>query len=122
MSSFLAANQMAITQLAIKYCDTLVEDTGLRAQFFPGFDFNASANQGLSSTARDALMTPIVDSMLGNSLATQPEAIDVRAELNALTDRLLACSSTNTCDSNTTRNLAKANCAAVLGSAAVVVQ
>lgn len=121
-SSFVASNQMAITQLAIKYCDALVEDTSLRAEYFPDVDFNANANDGLGSDARQAIFEPIITRMLGNNLGSQPTADNVSDELNALTDRLLSCASSNACNTDTQNNIVKANCAAVLGSAAVVIQ
>lgn len=122
MQSFLASNQMAITQMAIRYCDVLVEDTTLRASYFPGFDFAQSANSGFDTDDRAALVNPLIDRMIGSGLSSQPASADVSTELNNLIDRLTTCSSNNTCSAQTTPTVAKATCAAVLGSAAVVMQ
>ena len=122
IGSFLASNQMAITQLAIKYCDALVEDVSLRSNYFPDFNFNTSANSGLDSANRDALFNPLLSRMLGIGLSSQPDETNVRSELDALADRLLTCAANNSCAANTTPNIVKASCAAVLGSAAVVIQ
>jgi hypothetical protein len=122
MQSFLASNQMAITQMAIRYCDVLVEDNSLRASYFPDFDFTKSANLGFDAGDRDALVNPLIDRMIGNGLSSQPATADVSTELNSLIDRLTTCSNNNSCSAQTTPTVAKATCAAVLGSAAVVLQ
>ena len=122
MQSFLASNQMAITQMAIRYCDVLVEDNSLRASYFSGFDFAKSANAGFSVDDRAALINPLIDRMIGSGLSSQPASADVSTELNNLIDRLTTCSNNNSCSAQTTPTVAKATCAAVLGSAAVVMQ
>lgn len=122
IGSFLASNQMAITQLAIKYCDALVEDPGLRTAVFPNFDFALVPASAYDNEGREALFTPLTNRMLGDSIATQPDVSAVTQELHNLVDRLTECTQTNSCEANTTRNVAKASCAAVLGSAAVVMQ
>ncbi|MDT0629915.1 LamG domain-containing protein [Alteromonas sp. W364] len=122
MGSFLASNQMAITQMAIRYCDVLVEDTSLRSGMFPAFNFSKNANEGFNSDDREALINPLVDRMIGPGLASQPDTGLVGTELNSLIDRLTTCSNNNSCSAQTTPTVAKATCAAVLGSAAVVMQ
>ncbi|MFQ3251445.1 MAG: hypothetical protein ACI9O6_003295 [Glaciecola sp.] len=122
MQSFLASNQMAITQMAIRYCDVLIEDNSLRASYFPDFDFAKSANSGFNSDDRAALINPLIDRMIGSGLSSQPASAGVSTELNNLIDRLTTCSNNNTCSAQTTPTVAKATCAAVLGSAAVVMQ
>ncbi len=122
IGSFVTANQMAITQLAIKYCDALVENTQLRASYFPNMDFSHNANNGFDQPMKTAIVQPVVQRMLGDQIATQPDAASVADELSGLIDRLAVCSSNNTCSTNTTTNVVKATCAAVLGSASVTVQ
>lgn len=123
MQSFLASNQMAITQMAIRYCDVLIEDTSSRASYFPSFDFGKSANSGFDSNDRAALINPLIDRMIGSGLSSQPASADVSTELNNLIDRLTTtCSNNNSCSAQTTPTVAKATCAAVLASAAVVMQ
>lgn len=122
ITSFLTANQMAITQLSIKYCDALVENSQLRSAYFPAMDFAHDANGGFDTSVKDAIVQPILQRMLGNQVMTQPDTADVANELGNLIDRLSACSSNNSCASNTTTNVVKATCAAVLGSASVTVQ
>jgi len=122
IQSFLASNQMAITQMAIRYCDVLIESDNISAEYFPNSDFNQSANSGFSPADRSALINPLIDRMIGNGLSSQPASADVSTELNNLIDRLTTCSNNNSCSAQTTSTVAKATCAAVLGSAAVVLQ
>ncbi|WP_100658492.1 LamG domain-containing protein [Alteromonas flava] len=122
ISSFVASNQMAITQLAIRYCDVLVEEPQYRQAVFPDIDFNAAPEQAFSASARTALTDPLLMRMLGTEIATQPDASDVGQELDTLIDRLISCTQSNSCSASTTATVVKATCAAVLGSAAVTLQ
>ncbi|MFC4698760.1 LamG domain-containing protein [Glaciecola siphonariae] len=122
IDSFLTSNQMAITQLAIKYCDALVEDSTLRSSFFPNMDFNANANNGFNSAMKDAIINPLNQTMLGNGVSTQPEQNEVYNEVSQLIDRLSSCANQNTCQADTTKTVVKASCAALLGSAVVILQ
>lgn len=122
IDSFLAANQMAITQLAIKYCDQLVETESLRSAFFSGFDFSQPASSAFSSQDKNRIFTPLHDGFLGQNLADQPETSAVIAELDQLTATLTQCGNEKVCDANYTRTVVKALCAATLGSAVVTLQ
>ncbi|WJG08763.1 LamG domain-containing protein [Aliiglaciecola sp. LCG003] len=121
-TSFLASNQMAITQMAIKYCDQLVENNNLRASYFSGFDFNQAADQAFTAQNRELIVTPLLDRVIGQDLASQPERSDVAQELNNLIDTLTDCSGNKVCDATYTRTVVKATCAATIGSAAMLVQ
>jgi cytochrome c553 len=121
IDGFLASHQVAVAQLAIEYCNELVDDTGLRASWFPGFNFAAPAAQAFDTDAeRDSVIDPLLTRMLGAGLATQPADIDVRAEIHDLMDRLTACG--NACEADRTTTVVKASCAAVLGSGTTLIQ
>ncbi len=120
IDGFLSAHQMAVTQLAIQYCDALVEDTGLRATYFPGFDFEASADVAFDVSGRNLVITPLLDNIVGSSLSSQPDTTDIETELNNLIDTLTSCGVG--CASDRTETVVKASCAAVLGSAVMLVQ
>lgn len=122
IDGFLSANQMAVTQLAISYCDRLVETPSLSSRYFAGFDFNRPANVAFDSVSRPLITTPILDRMIGIDVASQPDRASVEAELNNLIDRLTTCGPADTCDAQHTRNVAKASCAATLGSATMLIQ
>ncbi len=98
IEGFVSANQMAIAQLAIQYCDALVESTGLniglRDSFFNGFvGFNSPvATAFASSTEKDQIVDALYNKMVGypdpNStpivgvtLTNVPSKADVKAEL-----------------------------------------
>jgi len=128
IEGFLSAHQMAVSQLAIKYCSVLVDDKGqvTRANYFPGFNFGASAATAFdSSTKRDQIFDPLLNEMIGTGLTTQPAVSDIKGELNNLVDRLTACATggSPTCATVTrTADVVKASCAAVLGSATMLLQ
>lgn len=123
--AFLASHQVAIAQLAIAYCDALIEDPALSADYFAGFDFDAAPATAYAS--RDLVIQPLLDGMMGVDLQSQPLYPDLRDELGYATadavtgrpdnliDRLLA-------GSADTRAIAKGVCAAVLGSAVTTFQ
>jgi cytochrome c553 len=121
IETFLASHQVAVSQLAIEYCNALAEDTTLRASVFPGFDFNAPAGSYLSVQAnRDLLINPLIARGIGTNIGTQPSDTAVRTELNSLIGRLTACGAG--CAPDRTRTVAKAACAAVVGSATTLLQ
>lgn len=121
IDGFLSAHQVAVSQLAIEYCNALVEDSSLRAAYFPGVNFNADVTTAFgSSAARDLVFDPLLTHMLNTNLSTQPGVATVKAELNDLVDMLTACG--GGCAADRTRTVVKASCAAVLGSAAVLLQ
>jgi Concanavalin A-like lectin/glucanases superfamily len=115
LESFLAANQVGIAQLAVQYCNTMVNTPSLAAQMFPGVTFGPSlfaAPNGINSVTSDLAVM-----VLGNGqFASQPAASTVTSELGTLIGVL--CSGSSPCN-NTPRVMAvtAAACAAVLGSA-----
>lgn len=117
---FLSSHQMAITQMAIQYCDVLVSDTLARDEVFPGFDFSAPVSTAFDSSGRNLVITSLINRFVGNNLTSQPATVETEAELNGLIDTLSACGSS--CPAGRTETIVKASCAAVLGSATTLVQ
>jgi len=124
--AFLSSHQVAIAQLAIEYCSALV-DGPQAAAFFSNFDFNLPPATAYAGSARNQVIDPLIDSFVGIAIQDQPDFVDIRDELGYFTtdgirpdnliDRLLV-----SADNPDTRAIAKATCAAVLGSAAMLVQ
>ncbi len=115
IDTFGSSQQMGVAQLAISYCDAMVEDTALRNAFFGGApDVNSQAG-------RDAMITSIVGKAIGTNLASQPTDGEVRTELNALITRL-AGTCGGSCNASRTATIAKASCAAAIGSGAMLLQ
>ncbi|MCF6217926.1 MAG: LamG domain-containing protein [Gammaproteobacteria bacterium] len=121
IDGFLASHQVAISQLAIEYCNALIDDTSLRASYFTGFDFLADSTTAFDTTEkRDQLLDPLISRINGSNLATQPDPAVVKQELNNLIDRLTSCGIN--CSSDRTLAVAKGSCAALLSSAVMTVQ
>ncbi|MEM8983473.1 MAG: LamG domain-containing protein [Pseudomonadota bacterium] len=126
LNAFLSSHQVVIASLAITYCDALVEDTGRRATYFPGLNFAASPAVALSGAGRDIVIDSLVANAVGNGLGTQPDYTTLANELgyavddgnrpNNLIDRLINGGNADT------PGIVKGVCAAVVGSAATLVQ
>ncbi|MCZ6890100.1 MAG: LamG domain-containing protein [Gammaproteobacteria bacterium] len=110
VAGFLSSQQMGVTQLAIAYCDALVDDVNLRQAYFPGLNFGAVPTTDLADPS--VLTTPLVSNMIGTGLTSQP---DITVELDALIGRLSA-------GGASTSSVVKGTCAAALGSATMLIQ
>jgi mono/diheme cytochrome c family protein len=117
IEAFLASHQTGIAQLAIKYCAAMVDDATARTAFFgAGFDVTTpAATQFGNPAGKDVVINPLLDRVVGTSLASQPTAGDVRTALSTLMDTLLS-------HGASTSTITKAACAAALGSGALTVQ
>ena len=120
IESFISAQQMGITQLAIAYCDTAIETDNIRSTWFPDVDFNQPPSIALSSSERTNLLTPLLAQLIPLTVATQPDKTLVYNELDSLTTRLSVCD--GACTQERTRTIAKASCTAVLASAVMLIQ
>jgi cytochrome c553 len=127
LTAFSAANQTAISQLAIAYCSEMVNTRGT-AVFGAGFDptqggsyFAGPIN---SNSNRDAVINALYTNLVGGTttanLATQPSFASVQAELDGLITNLTPANYANT--PNRSGVVTKAACAALLGSASTLVQ
>jgi len=136
VNTLLSSHQIAIAQLAIQYCDAAIgtnaspnPDAGT---YWPAFDFNLAAATAFSVANRSNFVDPLIERAVGQTpggpqLSTQPSYALVYDELaqfqtgpgidrpDNLIDRLLA-------GPSDTRAIAKGVCAAVLGSAATLIQ
>ncbi len=124
LRSFSSAQQVAISKLALEFCDAMVESVPLRDAFFGGgVDFAAPATTTFApgSADRTNLITSLADNMLGVGIGNQPDALDLMPILDPLIDDLMLGCTPATCDAERTRTVGKAACAAVLSSAAATV-
>ncbi|HEX7079693.1 MAG TPA: LamG domain-containing protein [Gammaproteobacteria bacterium] len=128
LEAVLASHQVAIAQLAIEYCNALIEDTNLRHDLFGSFPFGSPPSVAFPAS-QDALFDPLLDRMLGTiHLATQPDRAFVEQELDMMINGRPSdpsrpgLASTDSGDPERTETIAKAVCSAVLGSAAMLVQ
>ncbi|HQR48114.1 MAG TPA: LamG domain-containing protein [Steroidobacteraceae bacterium] len=120
VDTFASAHPVAIAQMSIQYCNSLVDDTTARAQYFPGFNFNAAPATAFDPTGRAIVLDSLVTHMMRANLATEPDPTAVRGDLDALITRLTACGSS--CPAGRTPTVVKATCAALLGSAVTLIE
>ncbi len=120
IETFISAQQMGISQLAIAYCDSAIENTALRTAWFPNVDFSQAPSSALDTAGRANLLNPLLAQLMPLNVATQPDKTLVYQELNSLITTLSVCN-TN-CDAVQTKTIAKSSCAAVLASAVMLIQ
>ena len=119
IEAFLSSHQVAIAQLAIEYCNAMVEDTSLRSSQFPNFDFS----DPVGSAQWNNFLQPLLDRALSpaaSPVASNPDRVTVEGELNSLITRLSSCG--GSCPPDRTEVVAKSACSAVVGSGAMLVQ
>jgi len=132
INTFLSSHQVAVAQLAIAYCDALVNMDGnpnpIRGQMFPGFNFDAAPSTAFAPGNRDLFVDPLINYIMGTGLASQPAFADAYDELagylapvqgagrpDNLVQRLVD-------GGSSTRAISKGVCAAMLGNAVTLVQ
>ena len=120
IDTFASGHPVAVAQLAIQYCNVLVDDASARAAYFPGFDFSAAPASAFGGAGRTVVLDALVGRMMRTGLATDPQPEEVRADLDALITRLASCGAS--CPAGRTPTIVKASCAALLGSAVTLIQ
>ena len=109
--------QIASAQLAMQYCEALVDDPTLGPAFFPGMNFNAAPSVAFASTAdMDLVVQPLINGLIGQNIATQPSPTAVSTELYSLISDLSACGGA-ACPTGRTQTITMAACTAILSSA-----
>ncbi|UCG71931.1 MAG: LamG domain-containing protein [Chromatiales bacterium] len=126
--TFSSAHEIGIAQLAIAYCDALVEDDTLRPVYFDLFDFDRSPVAAFGDPAdpfdlgdQSLVITPLINNMAGGGLLpeSQPGFLAIETEVSNLIDILIA---NGTTTPQRTRDITKAACASVLASGVVLIQ
>jgi hypothetical protein len=122
LNAVLASHQVGIAQLAIEYCNALVEDNTLRTDLWGGgFNFGAPASTAFDTAPeRDQIFVPLLTRAMGTNLTSQPDEAAVRFELDNLATDLASCG--GSCAADRTKTIVKAACAATIGSAVTLVQ
>ena len=150
INTFLSSHQVAIAQLAIAYCDALINVDGNpnldRGQMFTGFDFDEPNTTAFAVGNRGLFVNPMIDWVVGTDISSLQARTDIYDELASyqsidpqgrpdnLINRLLNPplfdeDGNRLLDENgdpimpsNTRGIAKGVCAATLGNAATLVQ
>lgn len=120
IDTFISAQQMGVTQLAIAYCDQAIEDNTLRSAWFPNVNFTLTPEDAFNTSGRDNFVTPLLAQLMPLDVATQPDKSLVIKELNNLISNLSVCR--DNCNVSRTKTVAKASCTAVLASAVMLIQ
>ncbi len=124
--TFGPAQQTALAQLAIQYCNVMVDNSTLRTDFFGNLSASGGGTavfgtSGSPNTAnRDQLIDALLAKGVGANLTVQPSNASIRTEVNSLIDRLNAGPTGS--DSGGAATVIKAACGAVLGSGTTLVQ
>lgn len=150
ISAFLSSHQMGVAQMAMSYCNVLVNTN---KAFFNGFDFNQPASTAFDATSKNQIISPLLVGLMNldvatpaNNLLTQPDDQEIADLLGAANTNVLEAylddpatadidesqyksliTTMTEClpDCNTTtrtEEIVKAVCAATLGSALMVIQ
>jgi len=114
--------QIASAQLAMQYCQALVNDQTLAPAFFPGMNFNAAPSSAFATTAgMDQVVQPLINHLIGQNIATQPAATAVSTELYSLITDLSSCGG-GACPAGRTQTITMAACTAILSSATTLIK
>jgi mono/diheme cytochrome c family protein len=121
------SQQTALAQLAIQYCNVMVDTPALRTAFF-GNTLNPSAtatatfgSSGSPNVAnRDEVIGALLTKGINTGLEWNPDDTVITAELDGLIDRLV--SGPTGSATGGTATVMKATCGAVLGSAMTLMQ
>jgi len=131
IEAFLASHQTAVGQLAVQYCNALVNTPALRDAMWPTFPWGSTVPAAFPAS-QSALVDPLLDRVLGtlvNPISIQP----ARATVTSVIDQLLngipgdpsragLIAEDPTGNAARTDTIARAVCSSVLGSGALLVQ
>lgn len=114
--------QIASAQLAMQYCQALVNDPTLAPAFFPGMNFNAPPSSAFATTGgMDQVVQPLISHLIGQNIASQPPAAAVSSELYSLISGLSTCGG-GSCPTGRTQTITMAACTAILSSATTLIK
>jgi hypothetical protein len=115
LESFSSANQVGIAQLAIQYCNVMVNTPAYASVVFPGVTFSGSLFPGGTSSVTGAL----ANRLLGSGLKSQPAPSTVTTELGNLINALCTTQACNT--TARAQAVTAAACATAFGSADMLI-
>lgn len=132
--TFVAGHQVAVAQLAIAYCDVLVDNEAANQsanrQFFNSVDLTQTPDQMFANAAsRDQIYDPLIRLTVGQNLVDQPEINATKSTFEKLLDGyqgngiqrsgLLSCGAS--CPAGFSLKVIKSLCATSLGSSTLLV-
>ena len=97
ISAFLSSHQMGVAQMAMSYCNVLVNTN---KPFFAGFDFNKIASTAFDVSSKSKIITPLLVRLMNlntgdptKNLSVQPDEQEINNLLGATTKNVLLSSS-----------------------------
>jgi hypothetical protein len=117
LESFSSADQVGIAQLAIQYCNVMVNTPSYAAQVFPGVTFSSSLFS--SASGINSVTSALAGRVLGTGLNTSPAPTSVTTELGNLINNL--CSTAACTSTARVQAVTAAACAAAFGSADMLI-
>jgi len=140
IKGYLSSHQTSLAQLALQYCNVMMDTPSLRNAFFSGIDYSAPLTQPDYSAVNangQAVIDQLRDKMIRNTIS-QPDAAEFATDMGDLIESLcnpthplddrypnknLACATVNPRTGvNRTLEVIKAACGAALGNAATLIQ
>jgi hypothetical protein len=115
LESFSSSNQIGVAQLAIQYCNVMVDTPSYAAAVLPGVTFSGSLYPAGTATVTSALAARV----LGTGLHSQPAASTITTELGNLISALCTTTACNT--TARAQAVTAAACAAAFGSADMLI-
>jgi hypothetical protein len=117
LEGFSSAEQVGVAQLAIQYCNVMVNTPAYASLVFPGVTFSGSLFS--SAAGVSSVTTPLANRVLGTGLNSSPAPSSVTGELGSLINNLC---STSACTSTArVQAVTAAACAAAFGSADMLI-
>jgi hypothetical protein len=126
IKGYLSSHQTSVAQLALQYCNVMVDDNALRTQFFPGtVNFTTALtapDYSAVNTNGQAVIDTLRTKMVGTA-NTQPTSVEFDGDMGELIRTLCNPGAGGAaCTAGRTTDVIKAACGAALGSAATLVQ
>jgi mono/diheme cytochrome c family protein len=127
LGTFGAAQQTALAQLAIQYCNQMVDTPSARTAFYGAALNPASTGTATFGSAgspnnanRDVVISALLTKGINTGLEWSPDDTVIRNEIDGLIDKLV--SGPTGSSANGTATVMKAACGAVLGSGTTLIQ
>jgi hypothetical protein len=118
LRTFNGSHQVAISKLAVEYCDAMINDAALAAQAIPGFNFAAVPSVAFNAAGKAAVAEALIEKFWGTGLETLPPEGETVQAVSELIDGVVA-GKANT--AAVTRNVVKGVCVALLASTQVLI-
>jgi hypothetical protein len=120
LEGFSSANQVGIAQLAIQYCNVMVNNPTYLAKVLPGVTLSAGLFS--SQSGIDSVTGPLAAAVLGSGLHSQPAATTITGPTGEL-DSLIAnlCTTTACTTAARVQAVTAAACATAFGSADMLI-